>query len=400
MKILMVNKFLHPNGGSETYIFRLGEYLKKKGHEVQYFGMEHRDRCVGNDVNAYTSEMDFHVGSKLKKLTYPFKTIYSFEARKKIRKVLESFRPDVVHLNNFNFQLTPSILVEIRKWSKKSKHTVKIIYTAHDYQLLCPNHMMRMPVQNLNCERCSAGQFVNCIKGSCIHGSKVKSIIGAAEGFYWNRRNIYQEIDTIICPSDFMQRKLNINSIFRNKTTVLHNFVIQTEWKDVEKKNYILYFGRFSEEKGVKTLLKVCSCLPELPFVFAGSGPLEGEVEKVSNIKNVGFQKQRELENLIREARFCICPSECYENCPFSVLESQLYGTPVLGADIGGIPELIQVNITGELFESGNSEQLKNKIEKMWKDHKLLEQYSENCKKISFNTIELYYKRLIDIYAN
>lgn len=83
MRILMINKFLYPNGGSETYIFKLGKALEAHGHEVQYFGMEHEGRCVGNRVNAYTSDMEFHGGSKLAKLTYPIKTIYSFEARKK-----------------------------------------------------------------------------------------------------------------------------------------------------------------------------------------------------------------------------------------------------------------------------------------------------------------------------
>ena len=106
MKILMINKFLYPNGGSETYIFKLGEYLNLQGHEVQYFGMEHEGRIAGNRVNAYTSNMDFHKGSKLAKLTYPIKTIYSAEARRKIRRVLEDFQPDICHLNNFNYQLT------------------------------------------------------------------------------------------------------------------------------------------------------------------------------------------------------------------------------------------------------------------------------------------------------
>ena len=81
MKVLMINKFLYPNGGSETYMFELGKQLERMGHEVQYFGMEHEGRCVGNRVDAYTSSMDFHGGSKLVKLTYPLKTIYSSEAR-------------------------------------------------------------------------------------------------------------------------------------------------------------------------------------------------------------------------------------------------------------------------------------------------------------------------------
>ena len=93
MKVLIVNKFLYPNGGSETYIFKLGEVLEQHGLEVQYFGMEHEGRCVGNRVNAYTSDMDFHGGSKLSKLTYPIKIIYSKEAREKLRLVLDDFQP-------------------------------------------------------------------------------------------------------------------------------------------------------------------------------------------------------------------------------------------------------------------------------------------------------------------
>ena len=112
MRVLIINKFLHRNGGSETYIFKLGEALEQHGHEVQYFGMEHEGRCVGNRVNVYTSDMDFHGGSKLSKLTYPIKTIYSKEARVQLRKVLDDFKPDVCHLNNFNYQLTPSIILE------------------------------------------------------------------------------------------------------------------------------------------------------------------------------------------------------------------------------------------------------------------------------------------------
>ena len=145
MKILMINKFLYPNGGSETYIFKLGEYLEKQGHKVEFFGMEHEGRCVGNNVDAYTSDMDFHGGSKLAKLTYPLKTIYSKEARTKIRQVLDDFQPDVCHINNFNYQLTPSIIVEIQKWRKETGKNCRIVFTAHDYQLVCPNHMCNNP---------------------------------------------------------------------------------------------------------------------------------------------------------------------------------------------------------------------------------------------------------------
>lgn len=398
MKILMVNKFLYPNGGSETYIFKLGKYLISKGHEVQYFGMDHEERCVGNNVGAYTSNMNFHGGSKLSKLTYPIKTIYSTEARRKIRMVLDDFRPDVVHLNNFNYQLTPSIILEIKKYEKETNKRVKIVFTAHDYQLICPNHMMNNPNTNENCEKCLGGKFVNCIKGKCIHGSTAKSITGAMEALYWNTRKVYKHIDSIICCSEFLKSKMDSNPIFREKTIALHNFIENIEWKDVEKKDYILYFGRFSQEKGIKTLIDVCKSLPNIQFVFAGTGPLEDEVNSIPNIKNLGFQTGEALENLIREARFSIYPSEWYENCPFSVMESQMYGTPVLGANIGGIPELIKKGKTGELFESGNIEDLKTKICMLWNNTNKVLDYSNHCKYIDFDTIEEYYEKLMKTY--
>lgn len=398
MKILMVNKFLYPNGGSETYIFKLGEYLERQGHEVQYFGMEHEGRCVGNHAEAYTSDMDFHGGSKLSKLTYPIKTIYSSEARKKIRLVLDDFRPDVVHLNNFTYQITPSVILEIKKWSKQTGHKCKIIFTAHDYNLVCPNHMCNNPNTHENCEKCLGGHFMNCFKGKCIHGSTAKSAVGTMEAMFWKIKGTYKYIDSMICCSEFMKTKLDTNPLFAKKTIALHNFIDKVEWKEVEKKDYVLYFGRFSEEKGIGTLIDVCKKLPNIQFIFAGTGPLEEEINGISNIKNLGFQKGEALEKLIREARFSIYPSEWYENCPFSVMESQMYGTPVLGANIGGIPELISVGSTGALFESGNGENLKIKIEELWNNKEKLDKYSENCKNISFDTIEEYCKKLIEIY--
>lgn len=399
VKILMVNKFLYPNGGSETYIFKLGEYLASQGHEVQYFGMEHEGRCVGNRVNAYTSDMNFHGGDKLSKLTYPIKTIYSREARVQIRKVLDDFNPDVCHLNNFNYQLTPSIILEIVKWRRENARECKIIYTAHDYQLICPNHMMNNLMTHENCEKCIGGHFSNCIMGKCIHGSTARSLIGMMEAVYWNKRGTYQYIDKIICCSEFLKSKMDTNPLFVGKTITLHNFVDKEEKKIVDKKDYVLYFGRYSWEKGVRTLVEAARNLPHIQFIFAGSGEYATLLEGIPNISNVGFQSGIQLVNLIKEARFSVCPSEWYENCPFSVMESQVYGTPVLGADIGGIPELIEVGKTGELFESGNVSDLEQKIQAMWDDSDKLSAYATNCNDIGFDNIEQYCVKLLDIYG-
>ncbi len=390
MKILIINKFLHPNGGSETYIFKLGAQLQAMGHEVQYFGMEHAGRMVGNRVEAYTSDMDFHGGSKLSKLLYPIKTVYSREARKKIRLILDDFQPDICHLNNFNYQLTPSIILEIKKWSEQKNKPCKIFYTAHDYQLVCPNHMCRSVQGNENCEKCLSGSFFGCTKGKCIHGSLAKSLVGTVEATFWKWMGVYKHIDKIICCSRFMKEKLDTNPVLAEKTVVMHNFVDQPKHMDTVKEDYVLYFGRFSVEKGVQTLIEVCKALPEIPFVFAGTGPLEESLNGIPNIKNVGFQTGEELQRLIGQARFTVYPSEWYENCPFSVMESQMYGTPVLGANIGGIPELIQDGKTGELFESGNSEDLKAKIQKLWNQRQVLTAYTEGCKNTAFQTVEQY----------
>ena len=411
MKILMVNKFLYPNGGSETYIFKLGEQLQKEGHEVQYFGMEHEGRIVGNHAECYTSNMDFHTG-KLQKLLYPFRIIYSREAKKKITVVLRDFQPDVVHLNNINFQLTPSVIYAVRDYEKKSGRKIKIVFTAHDYQWVCPNHMMRIPSTGEICFACRGGDFMQCTKNRCIHDSKVKSLIGTIEAKFYDRRKTYGMVDTIICPSEFMKKQLDTNPVLAEKTIMLHNFIdapadgrsdkFQDEiaagkqLKDIQ--DYVVYFGRFSEEKGTRTLLEACKALPQISFIFAGTGPLEEQVNQVANVENRGFVTGDALRKLIAEARFSVYPSEWYENCPFSVMESQMYGTPVLASDLGGAPELVQAGKTGELFRGGDVEELTEHIRDLWNQPELCRKYSENCKDINFDTVETYCGKMLEIY--
>lgn len=400
MKILMIDKFLYLKGGAETYVIKLGEALQSQGHEVQYFGMDGDSRILSNAVGAYVKEIDFHNSSFFAQLTYPFKIIYSAEARKKIRLVLEDFRPELVHLNTFNYQLTPSIILEIRKWEKESGNSCKIIYTAHDPQLVCPNHMCMNPNTHKVCEKCLTGNYWPCTSGRCIHGSLLRSFLGSLEAFVWHRLRVYEKLDKIICCSHFMKGLLDTDSILAKKTVALHNFTERVVPKTVQKKDYVLYFGRYSEEKGIATLVQAAKDLPEIPFIFAGSGPLEYLLEDIPNIKNVGFKSGEELEMLIRQARFSVIPSEWYENCPFTVMESHMYGTPVVGADIGGIPELIREGETGELFESGNGDALTEKISAIWNDRERMKKYSENCKEYKSIVIEEYCEKLLDIYAS
>ncbi|MDE6404824.1 MAG: glycosyltransferase [Lachnospiraceae bacterium] len=406
MKILIVNKFLYPNGGSETYIFQLGEELQKKGHEVQYFGMEHEGRIVGNRIDCYTSDMDFHTG-KLQKLLYPFKIIYSFEAKRRMGRVLQDMNPDVVHLNNINFQLTPSVIYAVRSYEKKCGRKVRLVYTAHDYQWVCPNHMMRIPSTGKICFACRGGYFGACSKNRCIHNSLAKSLLGTIEAQFYMRRRTYGMVDVIICPSAFMKKQLDTNPLLEEKTVMMRNFVERAADADkaggegaekqsgIKPGDYVLYFGRFSEEKGIATLLKACEALPDIPFVFAGSGPLEEQVSKVKNVENKGFVTGEALRRLIAGARFSVYPSEWYENGPFSVMESQMCGTPVLVSDLGGAPELVQAGRTGELFRGGDVQELTAHIRELWEQPALCREYRENCKDIKFDTIGEYCDKIV-----
>ena len=222
MKVLLINKFLFPKGGAETYTFDVGKMLEEHGHEVQFFGLENEKNTVGNRVGSYVTNMDFSQGIKAN-LNAPFRIIYSREARKKIRAVLDDFQPDVVHLNNIQYHLTPSIILEINKWRKETKKQCKIIYTTHDYQLVCPSHGM-FDVNMKPCERCLDGHYIHCLQTKCLKNSRAKSFLGTLDGYMWKYSKAYSYVDAYICCSFFLKSKLDTQKRFRDKTIGLHNF--------------------------------------------------------------------------------------------------------------------------------------------------------------------------------
>lgn len=397
MKILMVNKFLYPKGGAETYVLKLGKILQNQGHEVEYFGLSNEKNTVGNRLDLYVSDMDFGQGT-LKNLKAPFRIIYNTEARRKIRRLLDAFQPDVVHLNNIQFHLTPSVILETQKYRERTGKTVRVVYTAHDYQLVCPSHGLFDGNYRV-CEKCLGGNYIHCLRTKCIKQSGMKSLLGMLDACFWKWSKAYSYIDTILCCSAFLKSKLDTQERFREKTVVLHNFVDSIAPVRVRKERYVLEFGHLSKEKGTLTLLEAAKRMPETRFVFAGFGPAETEIEKVPNAQYVGFQTGKDLEMLIRQAAVSVYPSECYENCPFSVIESQMYGTPVIGSRMGGIPELIAEGVSGELFEAGNTNSLERALRKVLSSDSLLEQYSENCVHQKFETPDSYYEKLMGIYG-
>lgn len=396
MKVLLVNKFLYPKGGSETYVFKLGEMLVSNGHTVEYFGLENEKNIVGNAVGSYVSHLDFDDGIK-KNLKAPFRIIYSSEARKKLRKVLDSFSPDIVHFNNIQFHLTPSVLLEVEKYKKQTGRSVKIVYTAHDYQLICPSHGLFDTEFNV-CEKCLAGNYMHCFKTKCMKKSRAKSLLATADAYLWKCSKAYSYIDKIICPSDFLKAKLDTQKRFEKKTVTIHNFVESEPEFLSENDGYVIEFGHLSKDKGTLTLLEAARRMPEIRFVFVGYGSAEEAIKSVPNAEFVGFKTGDELKKLIQKAAVSVCPSEIYENCPYSVIESQIYGTPVVASRMGGISELIQDGITGFLFEAGNAEELEQKLRFLLETEKNKE-FSNNCRFSRFETSGTYYDKLMQVYG-
>ena len=197
-----------------------------------------------------------------------------------------------------------------------------------------------------------------------------------------------------------MEKKLSGSVDMRGKLLTFHNFVDRQETNQYGKEEYVLYFGRYSREKGVATLLEVCKEIPDIPFVFAGGGPLEKEVDGIENIENREFLSGDSLYKTISQAAFTIFPSEWYENCPFSVMETQMYVTPVLASDMGGTKELVLDGISGEMFQAGNKEQLKEKIFKFWNNKELRKQFTEGCMRVEFDSVKEYCEKLLEVYEN
>lgn len=395
MKILMVNKFLYQKGGAETYIIKLGDILRKNGHEVEYFGLENEKNTLTNCADSYVTDMDFTKGIK-KNLSAPLRIVYNNEARKKIRAVLDQFAPDVVHLNNIHFHLTPSIIIEVEKYRKQTKRNVKLIYTAHDYQLICPSHGL-FDVDINVCEKCLSGNYTHCFRTKCIKNSCAKSLLGTIDAYYWKHSKAYSYVDTIVCCSEFLKSKLDTQDRFKSKTVALHNFVDKVKAETTVKDDYVLQFGHLAKDRGTYTLLEVARRHPEINFVFAGYGEAVDTIKTLKNCTYVGFKTGKDLEMLVRKARLAVNPSICHDNCPFAVIEAQMYLTPVVGSRMGGIPELVREGETGELFTADNADELEFKILKIINsDH--YDRYVDNCRTLDIETPDTYYDKIMRIY--
>ena len=400
MKILMVNKFHYLKGGSEKYYFDLAKLLEENGHDVAFFSMKNDKNIKTNNKEYFVEEIDLNSNNKLKAL----EIIYSIKNRKKMEEALEDFKPDIIHLNNFQRQLSASIIKPIKK------RKIPIVYTAHDVQAICPAIVMMDSKKNI-CEDCIKGKYINCINKKCVKNSKLKSVLGAVEGKYYRIKEIYtKKINYIITPSEFYKKKFIEDGVEENKIIALHNFIDLREYEvESQDEGYALYFGRLSKEKGILNLIKAFSKTKNGILYIAGEGEEKENIKKLidenglnDRVKLLGFLNSVEMKEYIRKCKFVVVPSIWYENCPYSIVETLAIGKPIIGANIAGIPELVQDNINGFTFKYDDINELSKKMEELFKNDSLVKEFGEKSKEIckELYSKEFYYSELIKLYNN
>ena len=334
MKILQINKFSHLKGGSETYLYNVIDLLRRKEHTTFLFTMDKPD----------------HIRPKL---------FWNFSANSKLDKFVKDFKPDVAHIHNIYHHFSPSILYTLKK------HKIPIVMTLHDYKVICPNY--RLYNKKGICEKCKPHKYYQCFKNDCFN-DWARSAGATLETYMHNSvlGSYERHVDCFISPSTFLKKKLE-NWEVENRIEYLPNFSDvkkEKNQKNIKEQDYYLYFGRLSEEKGIRFLIDVFKNLKNKKLVIIGDGPLKNYIlkNKSENIEYLGFKTGEDLKNHILEAKATIYPSEWYENAPIALIEAIILNKPVIVANTGGMPEIALNGAKYALFKPGNKAELANII--------------------------------------
>ena len=362
MRVLMVNKFHYVVGGSETCYFSMKRLLEQRGHTVIDFAMADERNAPSPYSGYFVNKVDYHGDNSLgRQLLMARNFVYSPEAKRKFERLVRDTKPDLVHLHIYHHQLSPSILDVVKKYR------LPAVYTAHDLQLLCPNY--KMACHGTPCEACMGGKVFSCVRNRCVMDSLPKSVLSALENKVHRSRGIYDVIRYLITPSAFYRDKFLEAGYAPERLVHIPNFLNLPPLTGAgreKKQPYILYAGRLSEEKGLRTLLRAVEGT-EISLRVAGTGALEEEMRAAlqrrsfSQVKLLGFLGESALTNEICGASALVLPSEWYENGPYAAIEAMRCGRPLIGSRIGGIPEMIQNN--GILTAPGDAEELRSAMQ-------------------------------------
>ena len=349
--LLSINNYHYRRGGSDGVYLDHAELVESLGWRSGFFSMRHPENLPTPWSRYFIDELEFGGAYSLtQKISMATKSVYSFEAQRKLRTLLRDFEPDVAHLHGIYHHHSPSILPVL------TEAGIPVVMTAHDLKIACPNYKMlnRTGV----CERCRDGSVLNVIRNRCVRDSLSASVIVAAEsGLQRSMQTYRKHLTKIVAPSQFFLEKFVEWGWSREQFVHIPNYVDAARFvPDFEPGDYFLYFGRLAPEKGIATLMRAAR-LAGVKLKIAGSGPMEAELTALQgqlrgDTEFVGFQTGEDLHALIRGARAVVLPSEWYENAPLSVLESFALGKPMIGARIGGIPETIDEAENGWTFAS------------------------------------------------
>ncbi len=401
MKVLSINKYFWRKGGSESVFFNEKEMLEGHGHTVVPFSMRSDKNEESEFASYFVGEVDYDSGGLLNRLSTASKIIYSFDAKEKMSHLLQNYSPDLAHFHIFQHQISPSVFGPLKK------RGIPVILTLHDLKPICPSY--KNYVNGRVCEACKGGKFYNCLKNKCTKGSTLGSLVNTVEMYFHYAMGYYQNVDRYIAVSRFYKQKMVEAGFPEEQTDFLPNYIDADDFTpSPDDKGYILYFGRLSEEKGVSTLIKAARRNKHIPHVIVGTGPLEIELKKevevggIENISFLGYKQGAELRGLLSEATAVVVPSEGYENCPMTILEAFASGVPVIGSDIGGIPELIKEGEDGLIFQPGDEMRLAEKISWVWQNRaKAKEMGMEGRRKVEAQfSAEAHYDGLMSVYKS
>ncbi|HEX7586230.1 MAG TPA: glycosyltransferase [Patescibacteria group bacterium] len=397
MKILEINKFNYSKGGADRHYLEVVKLLKSKGNEVAVFSME----SPQNEFSPWKKYFLSHVGygkdnTIRQKVKGIFRMFYSREARKKINKLLDDFKPEIVHIHNIYHQLSPTILFEIKK------RKIPVVMTVHDYKLINPNY--NLSLRGKFYDRCRNGKFYECFLDKCVKDSYIKSFLAMFEAYWHQMLGTYEKnINLYLVPSAFVKKILKENGISEEKIKIFphfaekENLADRTKTSKKGKRINVLYSGRISRDKGVDQLIDIFKEIPETDLYLAGQIEDGLEIPKFANIKHLGFLNQSELEKSIRESAFIVSASRLPETFGLIALEGMKMGKPFVGYDTGAYGEIVVDNHTGYLCQ--NKDELRERIEKLANDEGLRILFSRNAleqaKKFDAGK---YYTEILDIF--
>lgn len=398
MKILQINKYFYKKGGAETVFFNTIQLLEKYGHTVVHFSLKNNKNLPSPYETYFVDYPELSESSLTQKIKNLPSFIYNQEAARQLEKLIQQEKPDVAHIHLMFNSLSVSILPVLKKYN------IPIIMSVHDYRLVCPAYTFTDGKRNF-CERCKTGKYYNCITHLCSKGNLLNSFMLSLDSYF--RAKFYSPIDYIdrfIFVSKFsMNKHIQVEERFKDKCTYLYNFTPKEKEYSTVKGDYIFFFGRISEEKGILTLLNAIKETPHIKLKLAGTGPLLEQLKSQCppNAEFLGFKHGDELRELIHNASFVVVSSECYENNPMTIIESYMIGTPVIGSDLGGIPELIQNNKTGYTFKPKSSADLRDVILKScFLSEEAYARMSGEAKQFAMDNFseESHYRKLLENY--